>query len=180
MKNTAKGFALACVLGASVVATQANAATVTSVALTDGSSSVSIFSGSHDLGMGNLDLTALNSLAFNIFSNASSWVLDIAVNSVAPGVGGDTVNLSWDFAPTVFDLSTFSVAFPTVSDITASTTTDGIFSSTVAPVTNLLALSYDIQLSQSVTPVPLPAAAWLLLSGLGAVGFMRRRAAKQA
>ncbi len=176
MKNSIKKVAVACALGASLAATQANAAIVTDVTLTDSVNSATIFSGSWDLAsQGTLSLDAINSNAFNGSTHAvgDRWYMNITLSSVA---ANETVNALLDLGFTTLDANN-NISFPTHNSLTASSSVDGVFGpSTLSPDANrIYTTTYVLDIAQSVTPVPVPAAAWLLLSGIGAFGFMKRR-----
>ncbi|MGV6859013.1 MAG: VPLPA-CTERM sorting domain-containing protein [bacterium] len=176
MKNLMKKAAIASAVCASMMATQAGAAIVTDVTLTDSVNSTNIFSGSWDLAsQGTLSLDSINDQVFNGGTHAAAnrWFMNITLSSVA---ANETVQALLDLGFTTLDGSN-NISFPTHNGLTQTTSSNGVLApSTLSPDANrIYTTSYALNVSQSVTPVPVPAAAWLMLSGIGAFGFMKRR-----
>jgi len=131
-----------------------------------------------------------NSFEFEIFSNTPTFIgsrSPTEVYSVAATVTAIAGTPAWNSAAASWTpqtsgdywLAILETNTGTTLDVQSETsTTTGTapalaFASTNTPGTRYEALSTGIGLQ--VTAVPLPAAAWLLASGLGGLGFLRRR-----
>ncbi len=181
MNGFKKGLALAGVLTAGLLSSQVNAATIDSVALSNGATSVSLFSGTADLATGPLNIDNY-STAFTSEPVAGPWTLAVNVASINPN---ETVNIDWTSLVVTYVSGITFNPFGITSGIESgsatglTTSSAGLFSTTLnladvgtAPIASTQAV---VGISQSVTPVPVPAAAWLMLSGIGAFGALRRK-----
>jgi hypothetical protein len=104
----------------------------------------------------------LSGLSFNLLGKGTGNALTVT--------GSNGTSLSFDvgdFAKNSYHTLAFADAFADVSSIVFSTSGGGN-------------LRIDDLAVQGASPVPLPAAAWLLLGGLGAIGALGRRARSAA
>ncbi len=172
-----KKLTLVAALCASLTSLQASAAVITDITLTDTDYSANIFSGSWDLAtQGTLTLDAVNDHSINGYPHEldDRWHMNITVSSVG---ANETVNAVMNLGFTTLDINN-NISFPTHNGLTASTSSNGVFGpSTLSPEANrIFTFSYTLDISQvTASPVPVPAAAWLFLGGIGALGFMKRR-----
>jgi hypothetical protein len=123
-------------------------------------------------------------------NNAAGWTnvgslltATVANNSTGGSYQTDTINFAADGITSVNNDSTFGVRLvaaynPTLGNYASASS---VIAGTPAAYNNSSGnwRFADVQIDgTAVAPVPLPASAWLMLSGLGGVGFLSRRRQK--
>jgi len=132
----------------------------------------------------NLTLTAAANFGGVELLAGSNFTGVVAVTQAAQGSGIIVTESALAFGSETINFSSGAVATASAPLISGLTCTIGTGADQcgliLGPTQNQFSLagtSYEAQytFNNSVVPVPLPAAAWLLLSGVGGLGFLRRR-----
>ena len=136
-------------------------------------------------GVGNMQVqyTTNGTTWSNIGSVLNATVDNNAISSAGSGFQTDTVDFSLTSGVSNdanFGVRLVSAFNPTLGNTYASATS--VLSGTPAQINNNSGnwRIADVQIDGTVAPVPLPATAWLMLSGIGGLGFAARSRTRRA